>query len=119
MRKCRVPGQQIKIMVIPLLGMCVWLCKGVHMCTCAHVRVLVLMCVRVCVHINVALVRVRVRVRVPVRMCVHARACEHLSTGMSVCPYARRPRARAQARVHTRICKSTSTMMCTRVHSRS
>jgi len=48
------------------------------------------MCVRVCVHINVALVRVRVRVRVrvpvpvPVRMCVHARACEHLSTGMSV-----------------------------------
>ena len=58
MRKCRVPGQQIKIMVIPLLGMCVWLCKGVHMCTCAHVRVLVLMCVRVCVHINVALVRV-------------------------------------------------------------
>ena len=100
-------------MVIPLLGMCVWLCKGVHMCTCAHVRVLVLMCVRVCVHINVALVRVRVPV--PVRMCVHARACEHLSTGMSVCPYARRP----HARVRTRVCKSTSTMMCTRVHSRS
>ena len=110
-------------MVIPLLGMCVWLCKGVHMCTCAHVRVLVLMCVRVCVHINVALVRVRVRVRVrvpvPVRMCVHARACEHLSTGMSVFPYARRPRARAQARVHTRVCKSTGTIMCMRVHTRS
>ena len=87
------------------------------MCTCAHVRVLVLMCKRVCVHINVALVRmpVRVPVRVPVRMCVHARACKHLSTGMSVCPYARRP----HARVRTRVCKSTSTMMCTRAHSRS
>ena len=108
MRKYRVPGQQIKIMVIPLLGMCVVVQKGAHMHLCSGARACAHVRVRVRAHQRGA--RARARARACACACararahVRARACmqtfEHGHERMPVCSSTTRTRAHARLQEH-------------------